>query len=615
MIRFCSVNPGSVSRSSYSTFGLCLLSQKFESILGGSFSVAGNRQIVLDNVDAVHFQQLIDLGCGQRVHLKSLVDAIQISILAERFEMNFVFTSLVRLLKGKVTMRNCALILCSHLPPCLCDLQSTALDLAKSRFQEVAATEDFMNVSAAVLGALIQDRLLSVPSEEHVFEFLVRWIEHDPQSRSEPLVCNALLEMVRFPAMEPSYLAQLCASPAFPASKLQEIVQSAVSLQRAIPAKGRRAYQFGRASRKTILSWPRGLEGCGGSADGDSTGSTGGGGSRKVTAMIRVAGQVFTGSENGEVGVWDIATEALTHSLECPGLSGNRKVNCLAGSDRILVAGLQSGHLLFWELDGAGGGAYALDSQNGEAPVTCLALPLSNLVSGHGDGMLRIWERRCDPGDGISPVWSCNRVVPAHSGTVHSLVAWNGLAMSCAGKPTDFNSWSHSSRHDQNEEKDSCIKVWDVGSGALSAELVGHNRHVTALVVHENRLVSVSRDDTIRTWALGTWKSLEVRKSDNNYQHYLSCMTICGDRLICGTGYIPKTWRTCLGSGMHSYDLKTLTAIEFLCVSSGTNHCVVDVGNGEVWSDWKNGVKVVRGLDRDKLKVRESDLESESDEI
>jgi WD40 repeat protein len=54
--------------------------------------------------------------------------------------------------------------------------------------------------------------------------------------------------------------------------------------------------------------------------------------------------------------------------------------------------------------------------------------------------------------------------------------------------------------------------VWDTGTGACDATLIGHSGMVSDLfkLVHGNRLFSGSRDRSIRALALGTWVALRT---------------------------------------------------------------------------------------------------------
>jgi WD40 repeat protein len=80
------------------------------------------------------------------------------------------------------------------------------------------------------------------------------------------------------------------------------------------------------------------------------------------------------------------------------------------------------------------------------------------------------------------------------------------------------------------------IRVWDAGTGALDATLAGHSGGVLALVVHGDRLLSASRDGTIRAWALGTWAGLRtVEAYGREERRFPICLAVSGSKLVSGS--------------------------------------------------------------------------------
>ena len=79
--------------------------------------------------------------------------------------------------------------------------------------------------------------------------------------------------------------------------------------------------------------------------------------------------------------------------------------------------------------------------------------------------------------------WACERTLEGHDDVVYALAAWGDKLISGS--------------------RDDTIRVWDLSTGGLDATLTGHERAVFALAVEGERLYSASADGTIRVWVWG----------------------------------------------------------------------------------------------------------------
>ncbi|KAJ7991919.1 hypothetical protein DPEC_G00288860 [Dallia pectoralis] len=118
-----------------------------------------------------------------------------------------------------------------------CDsLKEKAKEMAVQSFSDVAATEDFCELSLPELMCYLEDDRLCA-EEEQVFETLLAWIHHDPFSRRGAI--HDLFKKVRLRYIHPTYLFQFIANdPLVQSSSLcSEIIDSVRRLMLSVSAK------------------------------------------------------------------------------------------------------------------------------------------------------------------------------------------------------------------------------------------------------------------------------------------------------------------------------------------------------------------------------------------
>lgn len=76
-------------------------------------------------------------------------------------------------------------------------------------FQEVAQSDEFLNLSQSDLKELVSRDELHVTSEQQVFEAVVKWVKHDLSKRRECL--PELFSLVRLPLLTPECLVDYVA--------------------------------------------------------------------------------------------------------------------------------------------------------------------------------------------------------------------------------------------------------------------------------------------------------------------------------------------------------------------------------------------------------------------
>ncbi|KAK1804963.1 hypothetical protein P4O66_019336, partial [Electrophorus voltai] len=118
-----------------------------------------------------------------------------------------------------------------------CDsLRDRAKEMAVRSFSDVAASEDFCELSLPELMCYLEDDRLCA-EEEQVFETLLAWIHHDPFSRRGAI--HDLFKRVRLRYIHPTYLFQFIANdPLVQSSTLcTEIIESVRRLMFSVSAR------------------------------------------------------------------------------------------------------------------------------------------------------------------------------------------------------------------------------------------------------------------------------------------------------------------------------------------------------------------------------------------
>ncbi|XP_030639176.1 kelch-like protein 38 [Chanos chanos] len=170
--------------------------------------------------------------------LSSIIDYVYTGAISITMELVLPLMQAASMLQYDRLFEACSAFLQAQLHPdnCLsmirlseilhCDsLKEKAKEMAVSSFSDVAASEDFHELSLPELvGYLEDDRLCA--EEEQVFETLLAWIHHDPFARSGTI--HDLFRQVRLRHIHPAYLFQFIASdPLIQSSTLcTEIIES-----------------------------------------------------------------------------------------------------------------------------------------------------------------------------------------------------------------------------------------------------------------------------------------------------------------------------------------------------------------------------------------------------
>ncbi|KAK9957469.1 hypothetical protein ABG768_011713 [Culter alburnus] len=155
---------------------------------------------------------------------------------ASMLQYGRLFEACSTFLQEQLNPENClSMIRLSEILHCE-SLKERAKEMAVRCFSDVAASEDFCELSLPELMCYLEDDRLCA-EEEQVFETLLAWIHHDPFSRRGAI--HDLFKKVRLRYIHPTYLFQFIANdPLVQSSTLcTEIIESVRRLMFSVSAK------------------------------------------------------------------------------------------------------------------------------------------------------------------------------------------------------------------------------------------------------------------------------------------------------------------------------------------------------------------------------------------
>jgi hypothetical protein len=215
-----------------------------------------------------------------------------------------------------------------------------------------------------------------------------------------------------------------------------------------------------------------------------------------VVSLAIFDGNLFSGSLDNTIKVWDLKTGECTATL-----TGHEDaVYSLAVFDGNLFSGSWDKTIKFWDLKTRQSKASLTGHQSAVESLTAFD---GKLFSGSRDGTIKVWELETR---------QCITTLKGHKNSVSSLVILDGKLFSGSD--------------------DCTIKVWELKTGECIATLRGHQDSVCSLAVFGGKLFSASDDDTMKVWDLETG---ECTATLTGHQDSVCSLAVFGGKLFSGS--------------------------------------------------------------------------------
>jgi len=159
-------------------------------------------EVVLEDVNPSILDMVIQYLYSAEIDLTD--DNVQdIFAVANRFQIPSVFTVCVNYLQKKMSVSNCLAIFRMGLVLNCPRLAVAARNYIADRFETLSSEEEFLQLAAHELFAIIGGDTLNVEKEEVVFEALMNWVRNDKDKRIK--VLSDAFECIRFRLMPEKY--------------------------------------------------------------------------------------------------------------------------------------------------------------------------------------------------------------------------------------------------------------------------------------------------------------------------------------------------------------------------------------------------------------------------
>ena len=182
---------------------LASFSPYFCAMFGGNLAESQQNVITINGIEAVMLEMLINYAYTSEItisrqNVQSLLSASNL------LEIISVKNACCHYLEQNMDEINCVGIHCFAEVHACDDLQQKSKDYILQNFNSVSQQEEFVGLTQSKLTEILTDDELVVESEEIVYESVIRWLDHNVDSRRSDF--SRVLECVRLPLINPYYI-------------------------------------------------------------------------------------------------------------------------------------------------------------------------------------------------------------------------------------------------------------------------------------------------------------------------------------------------------------------------------------------------------------------------
>ncbi|KAI1888921.1 hypothetical protein AGOR_G00173740 [Albula goreensis] len=181
---------------------LAACSSYFRAMFQSDLEEFKKREIVLEEVEPGIIEIILKYLYTSNITVTE-ENVQDIFTVANLLQIPSIFTVCVSFLQKRLSLSNCMAIFRLGLMLDCPRLAVSARDFICNRFELIVRDQDFLDLGASELAAIIASDSLNVENEELVFESLLKWIAHEKDSRLKEL--PGLLECVRFRLVSEDY--------------------------------------------------------------------------------------------------------------------------------------------------------------------------------------------------------------------------------------------------------------------------------------------------------------------------------------------------------------------------------------------------------------------------
>ncbi|KAK6490192.1 kelch-like protein 40 [Huso huso] len=183
---------------------LAACSPYFRAMFLSEMEESKQKEIVLEDVEPEVLGRILKYIYTSEIEITEQ-NVQDIFSAANMFQVPSIFTVCVSFLQKRLSLSNCLAIFRLGLMLDCARLAIAARDFISDRFQLISRDQDFEQLSASELAAIISSDSLNVEKEEIVFEAVMKWVSNDKQNRLASL--TDLFDCVRFRLMPTNYFA------------------------------------------------------------------------------------------------------------------------------------------------------------------------------------------------------------------------------------------------------------------------------------------------------------------------------------------------------------------------------------------------------------------------
>lgn len=216
------------------------------------------------------------------------------------------------------------------------------------------------------------------------------------------------------------------------------------------------------------------------------------------------AGKLIIGSSYGQLGIWNVDSEAKISSSQLSSIDEERIDSYLITESGKLVGGFENGRIRIWDIRN---GRILRTLKGHSGGIGSFVAFKDKLISHSYDGTIKLW----------SETGECLRTIASNSGIIYSLALLDKTLFS--------------------GQSDGVINSWKLESGEYLRTYRGHNLNVESMIAFKSGLlVSTADDRTIKVWNISTGVCLRTIQNDKQHDwKFMSLTKLDENKFISGS--------------------------------------------------------------------------------